>query len=380
MGPRQTQKAGVSRLYVKFIAVFVVLTIALIFIIFYFSFSRALIEIVPRPATVSSDFISDIETQNEELANGAMNGFLFDTEVVVTETFSATGSKDVDGNIIGQVTIHNEQNRNQPLIATTRLLTADGVLLRIKRRVDVPAGGTVEAEVYADDPSSFESIPTSDFTIPGLSTSLQKIVYAKSKTVLKSSPGSIKVVKAVDIARGKESITDKVYQKAIDSFKAEVGDDYVAVVVSKKLLDESVSSGVDDLVSDFTVEQKMSITIMGISQSDIVKIAADRLRQLVVGERELNKVVMEKLTYVVQNYNDEDKTANIKIHAEGETVLKEDSDILNKGKLAGLSSRGVELYLSSFDEIEEVNVHLTPFWVKRVPSLPDHITLKIIAQ
>ena len=53
-------------------------------------------------------------------------------------------------------------------------------------------------------------------------------------------------------------------------------------------------------------------------------------------------------------------------------------DLLDKRNLAGLSDRGVELYLTSFDEIESAEVVLSPFWVKKVPSLPDHITIEII--
>jgi len=380
MSSRQTNKVGVSKLYVKFIAVFVILTIALIFIIFYFSFSRALIRITPRLATVSTDFIADIETQDDNLSPGELKGFLFDTEVEMTKEYHATGSKDVEGNVIGQVTITNRRPVSQPLVATTRLITSDGVLLRLKDRVTVPAGGTVNADVYADDPSLFESLAPSKFTIPGLSESLQSEVFAESNATLKSSPGALKVVKSVDIARAKEDLTEELYQKAITAFEAEVSDGYVAVLVDKRIVEEGVSAGIDDVTETFTLMQKMNVTLIGLEQQAIIDLSAERLKQLVTGERELSRIQLENLTYVVQNYNQEEKTANIKVHSEGETVLKEDSDVLDKSKIAGLSDKGVELYLASFDEIESVEVRLSPFWVKRVPSLPDNIVIEVVSE
>lgn len=371
-------RVGVSSLYVKFIIIFVVLTILLLGVIFYFSFSRALIEIKPQVTTVTTDFIADLETQAEDLSPGALSGFLYEAKVTLTETVTASGSKSLDDDVIGVVKVYNNQSVDQPLVATTRLLSPDNVLLRLKSRINVPAGGSVEAEVYADDPASFETLAPIKFTIPGLSTTLQEIVYAESLSTLSSKPGSIKVVKAIDIAQGKESLTNKVYQEAISRFHQEVGQDYAAVVVASKLIDEKVSAGVDDAVDSFEVEQTTEVTIMGIKQADIVALSMDRLKKLVSSERELSKMKVENLTYVVQNYNAEDKTANVKIHAEGDTVLREDSEILNKEKIAGLSMRGVELYLSSFDEIESVSISLTPFWVKRVPSLIDHITIRVL--
>ena len=93
--------------------------------------------------------------------------------------------------------------------------------------------------------------------------------------------------------------------------------------------------------------------------------------------QELSRLELENLSYVTQNYDPETKTANIKIHVEGSSILRDDSPILDKNKLIGLSARGVQLYLESFDEIESVKVELSPFWVKKVPSLTDHITIEL---
>jgi len=367
---------GVSRTYVKFIVGFIVLAIILIFIIFYFSFGRALIQVTPRVASVATDFIEDVYVDSSD--SQTIKSVLFTTEVEQTKNYTATGTKDVEGDIIGQVTIVNNLAQNQPLVATTRLLSADNVLLRIKNRVDVPANGSVIADVFADDPSSFENLAPTKFTIPGLSQSLQSEIYAESKSNIKSKPGSIKVVKAVDIARAKEDLSETLYSQAIEEFKQEIVGDYAAVVVAKKLVKEEVSVEVDQTVDEFAVTQVISVTVLGLDQMSIVNLAADRLKQLVPEGKELSNIQLDNLSYVTQNYDPETKTANIKIHVEGEIILRDDSSILDKNKIVGLSARGVQLYLESFDEIETVKVELSPFWVKKVPGMLDHITIELI--
>jgi hypothetical protein len=369
---------GVTRTYTKFIVGFVILSIILVFIIFYFSFSQALIQVTPRPSSVSSDFIADIDTVSGSPAAGVLPGQLYDTEVTLEKQYDATGSKDLEGDIVGQVMIYNTLENVQVLVEKTRLLTKDGILLRLKQRVEIPAKGKLETNVYADDPSAFESIPPTKFTIPGLNATMQTKVYAESFSTIKSKPGSVKVVKAVDLARGKEDLATAIYDEAVNKFKADVTSDLVAVVVAKKILSESVSAEVDDVVDKITIKQTMKITIIGIKQKDILDLAVERLNQLVSKDMELSNLNSNNLSYVVQNYNEEKKTANIKIHAEGETLLKENSEILDKGNLAGLSARGVELYLKSNDAIEDVTVTFSPFWVKTVPKMEDHITIEIL--
>lgn len=117
----------------------------------------------------------------------------FSPEALVLKAFpievSVSAERDVpsasaarDGVATGTVTLVNETGAAQPLVATTRLLSEGGVLFRLRDRVTVPAGGTVEAAVYADQPGPSGDIGPSRFTIPGLSPALQASIYARSSS------------------------------------------------------------------------------------------------------------------------------------------------------------------------------------------------------
>src|SRR3989338_2595118 len=83
-----------------------------------------------------------------------------------TQSFTPTGtsSKTVEDISTGTVKIYNNLSFAQALVATTRLLSQEGVLFRLKSAVTIPAGGSVDAPVYADLPGVSGDIKPTRFT------------------------------------------------------------------------------------------------------------------------------------------------------------------------------------------------------------------------
>jgi len=53
------------------------------------------------------------------------------------------------------------------------------------------------------------------------------------------------------------------------------------------------------------------------------------------------------------------------------------SSLLDKKRFVGKSTASVITDLQSYDLITSVNISVTPFWLKRLPSLPDHIYVQV---
>lgn len=370
------EHSKVTEGYKKMVLGFVIVTVMLVAIIFYFSASRAIIKIVPKLTPAQTDFVADVVTDGGQVTETTLQGMLFETEVEGSMLGEATGSKLLEGSSIGKVTIINNRSEAQSLVKTTRLLTAEGVLLHLADRVNVPAKGTAEVGVYADDTTTFTELGPTKFTIPGLSESLQKLVYAENKATLKSVGSSVKVVKAVDMARTKDKLTEELYNDAIAQFSTQLPNkNYTTIVVAKEVVADGASVEIDKEVDEFTVDLKLKVTLIGLDQNSIIELAGDRLKSIIPETQDLLSVDLSKFTYKVQNYDATAKTANIKVHIEGNSVIREDHEIFSKEKLSSLSPKGVELYLSNFDEVESVTVELKPFWVKKVPKLKDHIMI-----
>ena len=181
MSRRQTINPPLN-IYKKIALSFIILTLILIGVIFYFTLSYAYINVYPKQTEISTEFnFIVVEDPNaENIEEGIFNGKIIDQTVEGEKVFTTTGTKQRVGDIVGTVKLINNLSRDQVLVATTRLLTAEGVLFRLKNRVNVPGGGSIEAEVYADDPSKSLATAGTKFTIPGLSASLQEFIYAEA--------------------------------------------------------------------------------------------------------------------------------------------------------------------------------------------------------
>ena len=131
--------------FYKFIALtFLIITVVLFCVIIFMSSKEATITV-----TTKSDPI-DVSKYVVVGPGGEWDGVVTTTLINETKAFSPTGTKEEPGIAKGRVTLVNETGYDQPLVATTRLLTPDGILFRLKDRVLVPAGGEIKAEVYAD--------------------------------------------------------------------------------------------------------------------------------------------------------------------------------------------------------------------------------------
>ncbi|NQT49661.1 hypothetical protein HQ571_03125 [Candidatus Kuenenbacteria bacterium] len=364
--------------YKKIVLGFVIVTVLLVGIILYFSASRAVIKVQPIGSSVETDFVSDVVSDGA-VEGSALQGVLFETEVEGAGNGVATGTMILEGNAIGKVTLINQRADAQSLVKTTRLLTADGILIRLMESVNIPANGQLEADVYADDPNSFDELQPTKFTIPGLWEGLQSQVFAESKGVLKSTGDSVKIIQDADIKKAKTDLTEVLYNKGIEEFKKQLPSmDYVTLVVSKTVVEETVDAEVGAQQDTFEVSSKLQLVMIGLDPNKVVEMAGDRLQQVVPQGQELLNLSMDKFSYKVQNFDNEKKTANVKVHVAGEAVIKADSQIFQKDKMVGLSPKGVELYLANYSEIESVSVELSPFWVKKVPKLKDHINIVIV--
>lgn len=364
--------------YKKLIFGFVVVTIALLSIVLFFSAGRAVIKITPKAATVETDIIIDVATDGGGAQN-YLQGILFETEAQGKGEGEATGTELLSGGTIGKVILINKRAESQTLVKTTRLLSQNNVLLRLVDRVIIPANGQIEASVYADAPNSFIELQPTTFKIPGLWEGLQDKVYAESKAVIKSTGQSVKIINASDIAGAKEALTEKLYSQAIDEFKTQLPNaNYVLLVVSKKILEESATAAVGDKQDKFEVAMKIDAIMVGLNQDKIVELAATRLKEALSAGRELADMDFKNFAYIVQNFDDKKKTVNVKIKVKGLTVVKADNPIFARDKLSDLSPKGVEMYLANFDEVEAVEVALSPFWVKKVPNSKESIEIIVV--
>ncbi|MFA6533842.1 MAG: hypothetical protein WCT37_01575 [Patescibacteria group bacterium] len=367
-------------LYRQVVLSFVILTSLLVLVVLYFSFVSAKITITPKPQRVIAEFNLKMAESDGALAPDELNGVFFSKTVEGEKEFSATGSEVIASDVVGRVKIINNYRRPQPLVATTRLLTADNILLRTKTRVEVSVGGSVEVEVYADDPKQLAGrvlAAGTRLTIINLwPVQLQENIYAESLGEIKTGENTVTVVTADDLVKAKQVLADQLIEQSFVDLGADGKVGRVATITPEKTM---ASATVGETADKFQVKIKAIISGVLFDKASLISLAENRLRSNLSADQELATVDYENLTYTVDNLDLVKKTADLKVHLEGNAVLQLNSEVLSRDLLKGLSKKEAQDYLISQPGIAAVKIDFFPFWIRKIPRLVDHIEV-VMAQ
>jgi len=369
---RQPSRTQPVKLYKVIALTFLIVTIILFAVIVLISSKRATINIVTTTTPV--DIKTNLTIGGTDSVK-SVSGRVEQLTVHMDQRFEPSGTKQESGVATGQVTIKNDRAVPQSLVATTRLITPDGILFRLKENVRVPANGSVEAEVYADQEGRTGNIGPSTFTIPGLSADLRTQVYAESRSQMTGGVKNIGVISDSDI----EKASKIMLQQLVEKGRTELGNKYPDMEVLY------TSSG-DEIAADATVGTEVSefilsatTTILGIfyNQAELKQIASNLLMQKAEGENESIKPGDVDPTVALLEYHEENGTVDVEVVYSGVATLNLESAELAKEAFYGKTRDDVRRQLLRLDHVKSVDVTFSPAWVRKVPHVEDHVTVVI---
>ncbi|MCX6743043.1 MAG: hypothetical protein NT116_02285 [Candidatus Parcubacteria bacterium] len=361
-------------IYKKIALTFIILAVILIGVIFYFTLSYAYITIYPKQEQVKTDF-NFVIVEDEKGVNpltGIFAGKIVDQTFEGEKLLLTTGTKQLAGDIVGKVKITNGLSKNQTLVATTRLLSPDGTLYRLKNKVDVLANGALEAEVYADDSSKPLAKAGTKFTIPGLSETLQKIVFAESLQDFVTSGQSVKAVSQEELDKALADYAEELSQQAVkeeDSGKIKV--------LNKEIIAKTFDVKPGDEVLNYHLKLKLKVSGVIFDDKDVKVFAQESLASQISADKQSVASNSDSLVYEVEKVDLNNKLAQLKSSINGAAIISLNSPILERDKLVKLSFDEIKAYLENFEQIERVDITFFPSWVKKVPYFQDHIIIEI---
>ena len=381
-------KARIEKYYTKVIIGFIIVTALVVVAIFYFSFSRTVITVTPIPQDLKTTFTINLvaEMPSEETENNSedyLEGHILEkTEEGDKKVTDLTSVSTVDDYATGIVTVINESNWNQPLVATTRLLSEEEVLFRTRETINVPAGGSVEVNVKADEPSARGNIGPAKFTIVALWPSSQKLIYGQSSESMTGGEREVTVATQENINQAKDELINELYETALTEIQRKVSLDYpseqiVEKATYKKVLSEEVDVEPDQEADDFTIATSLQLIAITFNENDLYAYAIEQLKEQLPQDYELNEYPQENLTYTVEQYDIEDQTAIIEVNFSGTSIIELTSSIFDREKIVNQDKQDIKAYFLSYDDIQNVQIKFSPFWVMRAPSLKDHIEIEI---
>lgn len=366
------------RLYKQIALTFLGLTLVLLGVVLAATLSRAEITVTTKPMPVKSELKVVVASANQTA--DSVSGYIVTTEVSGEKTVKPTGEgKATTGKATGTVTLVNKRPTAQPLVATTRLITKDGVLFRLKKSVSIPAGGELKnVEVYADKDGQASQIGPSSFTIPGLPAELQKLVYASSELPMSGGGGTVRVVVQSDIDQALSDLKDELTQKAtavwaVDSKAVS----FKGKEISVQEVARTSSAKAGDSLDSFSVLLKLNVTGVFYDQAKLDNLGLAALKEALPAETQFDSASFADPSVTVQNFSASSGTATLDVVFGGRATITSTSPVLEKSRLVGLDAETVKSYLKSFDSIADASVKLSPFWVKKTPTMKDHIILNV---
>ncbi len=341
----------------------------------YVVYAHATVSVFPQKAEVKTERVLTvmIAPQNADEIPGEV------TEVTVAgeKTGAPETSTKTDGIATGMVTLINETSSDQTLIPTTRLLSTDGTLFRLKGRVNVPANGRVKAEAYADKAGEGGNIAPARFTIPGLSAALQESIYAESEAAMTGGIVTVGTISTADIEKTENALRQELIAQARAEFVKATENPWTGHAVVAETMARVVSAGPGETANGVTVRLTLRVRSVDFDRAKAVTAAAEDLKRSLTSDRELVGVIVDDSSFTIDKADAKAGTASLRVALAGQSRVSLGSPLFDAGKLRGLGLDDVRTYFEGIEGVERVDVKFRPFWLKRMPLLPDRIEFQV---
>ncbi|MBI4592341.1 hypothetical protein HY733_02750 [Candidatus Uhrbacteria bacterium] len=373
-----TQPAAVPLIMYRRIALtFIVLVAAALLAVLYLSTVQVVIHVDSTEEPITTEFVAnvyEVPTRTTDVRGAVVSGTLGRTQ-----TFEPTGesAKTVDDIARGTVTIYNNLTFAQALVATTRLLSESGVLFRLESAVTVPAGGSVDAQVYADVAGESGNIEPTRFSIPGLSATRQESVYATSTEAFTGGVYSVAVVSQAELDAAASELESSLLEDAKAMLITEAGEIFSGQSYDVEVVEKTFSIEPDTEAQSFDVTLTLKVTAVFFDQEALGKIAVAKLYEGLGQGQEFMNADASNMVVTVEAVDEEAGQANILVSLAVPAITSRTSEALQVGRFVGMSEDEVRELLVGEGVATDVTVEFFPFWVSSVPRLKDHIYIDI---
>lgn len=362
------------RIYQKIAILFVIFSLLLLLAVLYLSVSQAVIRIVPKKQVVSTTI--GVEVTPHPNALGQVSGFVFEEEFEKTKTISVPqdGGDPVEAKASGSVTMINETETRMDLVVRTRVLSEEGILFRLDEAVSIPASGSVQAEVSADEPGLAGEIGPSQFTIPGLAENLQTVVYAVSVDPMTGGVTYVRTLTQADIDQAIEDTSAEALEESKGSLRDRINSEvFDGEVFVSEVLESTHEAEIGSEVTEFDISITTKVTAVFFDRDMLAQHAEADLYEKAPKDFTLSVVNYDGFQIDLERVDVEAEQANLGLYLDGTAVVSTQSSILDLDRFIGRAPNEVVQMLESSEFIESASVSFTPFWLKRVPTLKDHI-------
>ncbi len=296
-----------------------------------------------------------------------------------TTTVPATGTQRVSRQAKGTVTITSTYTASQRLISGTRLQATDGKIYRLAASVDLPANGSVVANMNAESPGAdYNRSGSITFTLPGFKGDprFDKFVAKSNGAITGGFVGEEPAVATADLEAAKAELKAQLDNSTQRQLAASIPETSMAIPGTLNITYGEIVQAASNDKKSATLSQSATASGATVNIRDFASALAMKTVDNYEGEAVdfKDKGTLEaSLASSTKNAPDQ-----ITIQVKGQTTLVWQFD-QNKVKeaLLGKSKGEFQKIVESFaPAIKSATATVRPFWMTNFPSEPEKIEIE----
>jgi hypothetical protein len=336
---------------------------------------RVDVRVVPRTEAITLPVTARVTVG--EAAEGAVPGQRVSVTERVERSVDASGQGQRSERATGTITIESSHASDQTLVATTRFVSQDGKLFRLDNTLVVPANGSADAAVTADEAGPDYNIGPSTFSIPGFQGDPRQFQFvARSREAMRGgASGQVRVVTAEDVAKAREGIEEQARTALERAFAAQVVSDLVVIEDAREeTITVSLDQEADSVADAVKATAEGTLSAIAYRQSDLEAAVLGALRERIA---EGTDIVAESvvMNVTVTDTDAEAGTLDLSIAVEARAAWQVDEELV-KRQVAGNREEEIRSWLSTYNPVERAQIEFRPFWVRVAPDNPDRIRVE----
>lgn len=353
---------------------FLFVTIVLLSIVIFTMLKKTEITIVAKEDNKTINLIVTAEANKR--GDKSLPAMVTTTEFFWSGTYTPTATRDVEGTATGEVIIYNKLNESQTLVATTRLLSPDNVLFRLKDRVIVPANGQITAQVYADAAGAGSDIGPTQFIIPGLNQERQKFIYAESKKPMAGGSGKVGIVSESDYKSAESDYQEKIKEAFVKTFNESYpGLDQKIIEIKK--LNATSTHKIGEQAGQFSLYGTSTIAVIMYNSNDLVEIIKKEVNSQIDSGTEKILSLSENPKVSVATQDQSNDSIQLQVVTSAIVTLDANAPLLNKEYFLNKQKGEIERYIVSLPHVTGMTIKFSPSWTSKTPAVGDKIKIVV---